>query len=373
MSLTSTIEFPQIDDYRSLFLNNVPLLDVRAQVEFNQGAFPFTQNIPLMNNQQRTDIGTRYKNLGQDEAIKLGHQLVTGQLKSERIDRWVNFFEQHSHGILYCFRGGMRSKISQQWIYERTGIIYPRIQGGYKAMRRFLIDGLEISTQRINPIILSGRTGIGKTRLLKTIKQKIDLEGLFYHRGSVFGKHVTPQPTQINIENTLSIELLKHLHQGHTQIVLEDEGSNIGSRRMPECLVKKMQQSPIVLLEASMEERINITYQEYIIKDLAEHQSFYGEEQGFQLWTEQLENSIDKIQRRLGGLRHKALKTLLTHAVQQQITGNTEAHKEWIKVLLVDYYDPMYDYQLSKKQQRVVFKGIQHEILDYLATKYQIS
>lgn len=372
MTLTNTIELPQVDDYRSLFLNNIPLLDVRAPIEFNQGAFPFTQNMPLMNDQERTDIGTRYKNLGQDEAIKLGHQLVQGEVKSERIDCWVSFFEQHPQGILYCFRGGMRSKISQQWIYERTGIIYPRIKGGYKAMRRFLIDELEISMQRIEPVVLGGRTGIGKTLFLATIKQKIDLEGLFYHRGSVFGKHVTPQPTQIDIENSLSIEFLKHLHQGNTRIVLEDEGSNIGSRRTPECLIKKMQQSPIVLLEASVDERINITFQEYIIEDLAEHQSFYGEEQGFQHWAEKLKNSIDRIQRRLGGLRHKELKALLADAIQQQIVGDTESHKQWIKVLLVDYYDPMYDYQLSKKQQRIVFNGTHNEMRDYLNTEYKI-
>ena len=372
MTIKQSIELPQLDDYRSLFLNNTPLLDVRAPIEFNQGAFPFTENFPLMNDQERTDIGIRYKNLGQDEAIKLGHELVQGDIKSERVNHWAHFFEQHPEGILYCFRGGMRSKISQQWIYEKTGIIYPRIKGGYKAMRRFLIDEFEASTQRIEPIMLSGRTGIGKTLFLKKIKQQIDLEGLFHHRGSVFGKHVTPQPTQIDIENSLSIELLKHLHQGNTQLVLEDEGVSIGSRRIPEVLFKKMKQSPLILLEASIEERIDITFQEYIIEALAEHQSFYGEEQGFQHWAEQLQDSIDKIQRRLGGLRHKELKALLSNAIQQQMSGNTELHKEWIKVLLVDYYDPMYDYQLSKKQDRVIFKGKQNDVFEYLATEYQI-
>jgi len=367
------IDLPQIDDYRSLFLNNTSLLDVRAPIEFNQGSFPFTENFPLMNDAEREAIGIQYKNLGQDEAIKLGHQLVQGEIKSERVNLWEHFFRQHPQGILYCFRGGMRSKISQQWIYEKTGIIYPRVKGGYKAMRRFLIDELEASTQRIAPVILGGRTGIGKTIFLKKIKQHIDLEGIYHHRGSVFGKHVTPQPTQIDIENTLSIELLKLQHQGHTQIVLEDEGSNIGSRRIPECLIKKMKQSPIIMLEASVEERINITYQEYIIDALAEHQSFYGEEQGLQRWIEQLQDAIDKIQRRLGGVRHKELKALLSNAIQQQTSANAESHKEWIKVLLVDYYDPMYDYQLSKNQERVVFKGKKNDVFNYLTSKYQIS
>jgi tRNA 2-selenouridine synthase len=367
------MELPQVDDYHSLFLNDTPLLDVRAPVEFSQGAFPLTENYPLINDEERTEIGIRYKHLGQDEAIKLGHTLVQGEVKSERVDHWQRFIQQHPQGVLYCFRGGMRSKISQQWIYEKTGIIYPRVKGGYKAMRRFLIDELELSTQRIEPIILGGRTGIGKTLFLKNIKQQIDLEGLFHHRGSVFGKHATPQPTQIDIENALSIELIKHLEQSHTKIVLEDEGSNIGSRRLPENLIHKMRQSPVVLLEASIEKRIDITFQEYIIEALAEYQALYGEEHGFLRWSEQLHEAIDKIQRRLGGVRHKELQTLLSDALHQQASGNIDAHKEWIKLLLVDYYDPMYDYQLSKSQERVVFKGTESELYEYLTVKLNIS
>ena len=368
------MDLPQTDDYRLLLLNDTALLDVRAPVEFNQGAFPFAENFPLINDIEREEIGIRYKGLGQDEAIKLGHKLVQGEIKSERVNHWYNFFKKHPNGALYCFRGGMRSKISQQWIYEKTGIIYPRIKGGYKAMRRFLIDELETSVQHINPIMLGGRTGIGKTLLLKKLKQQIDLEGIYHHRGSVFGKHATPQPSQIDIENKLSIELLKRRNKKHKHLVFEDEGTNIGSRGIPDVLFNKMKKSPIVLLEASIEERINITYQEYIIDALAEHQAHYGAEPGFNTWAEQLHTSIDKIQRRLGGVRYKELKKILTDSIErQQSTTNTEHHKEWIKVLLVDYYDPMYDFQLSKKQDRVVFKGQQDDVLAYLNDKYQLT
>ena len=366
-------ELPQLDDYRSLFLNNTSFLDVRAPIEFSQGAFPFAENHPLMNDQEREDIGIKYKAEGQDEAVKLGHELVQGKVKDGRVTHWEEFIKQNPQGVLYCFRGGMRSKISQQWIYDKTGIIYPRVKGGYKAMRRFLIDELENSSQRIEPIILGGRTGIGKTIFLKKFKQQIDLEGIFHHRGSVFGKHVTAQPTQIDIENNLSIALIKHIDQGHNQIILEDEGSNIGSRRIPDNLANKMKQSSIILLEADIEERIDITFQEYIIEALAEHQSFYGDELGFSHWSEQLLNAIDKIQRRLGGVRHKQLKGLLVNSIKQQVAGNIEEHKEWIKVLLIDYYDPMYDYQLSKKQERIIFKGHKSDVYDYLTATMNIS
>jgi len=221
--------------------------------------------------------------------------------------------------------------------------------------------------------MLGGRTGIGKTLLLQELKQQLDLEGIYHHRGSVFGKHVTPQPSQIDIENTLSIELLKLLDKEHSQIVLEDEGTNIGSRLIPDVLFQKMKQSPLILLEAGAAERVDITFQEYIIESLAEHQQHLGEESGFKSWCEQLQLSIDKIQRRLGGVRYKELKTLLTDAIQQQInSGDTEHHKQWIKTLLVDYYDPMYDFQTGKKLDRVVFKGEKEDVLSYLKQHYQI-
>jgi len=368
------MKLPQTDDYRSLLLNDVALLDVRAAVEFKQGAFPCAENFPLINDREREQIGIRYKALGQDEAIKLGHQLVQDKSKAQRINHWQHFFKRHPQGVLYCFRGGMRSKISQQWLYEKTGIVYPRVKGGYKAMRRFLIDELASSALHIKPIMLGGRTGIGKTLLLKKITQQIDLEGIYHHRGSVFGKHATPQPSQIDIENKLAIELLKHRNKKQHQLVFEDEGTNIGSRKIPDALFNKMKQSPIILLQASIEERVDITYQEYIVEALNEHQALYGEQQGFHHWAEKLHESIDKIQRRLGGLRHKALKVLLTDAiVQQQSTAIATRHKEWIKILLVDYYDPMYDFQLSKKTRRVVFKGRQDEVLVYLKQNYHLS
>ncbi|MCW8933527.1 MAG: tRNA 2-selenouridine(34) synthase MnmH [Gammaproteobacteria bacterium] len=368
------MDLPQIDDYRTLFLNNTALLDVRAPIEFNQGAFPFSENYPLINDNERDIIGKKYKDMGQDEAIELGHQLVQGDTKLARINKWQSYIKQHPEGVLYCFRGGMRSKISQQWIYEHTGIVYPRVKGGYKAMRRYLLDELETSVNDIQPVVLGGRTGIGKTILLDKLKQKTDLENLFHHRGSVFGKHVTPQPTQITIENTLSINLLNHRNQNTSHIVFEDEAPNIGSRRIPEILFNKMQQSPIIQLETSVDSRIDITFQEYIIEALDEHQSFYGIDSGFNKWSSQLNEAIDKIQRRLGGVRYKELKSILNEALtEHQSTGNMQLHREWIKSLLVDYYDPMYDYQFSKKADRVIFKGSHDEVLDYLLSKYQLS
>jgi tRNA 2-selenouridine synthase len=77
---------------------------------------------------------------------------------------------------LYCFRGGLRSQIAQQWIYEATGIDYPRIAGGYKALRRFLIEETERIMQKITPVVIGGQSGCGKTLLLDKLNPVINQE-----------------------------------------------------------------------------------------------------------------------------------------------------------------------------------------------------
>ena len=140
-------ELPTTNDYRRLFLEDVALLDVRAPVEFANGAFPLAENVAIIDDEQRHQIGIRYKEMGQDAAVELGAELVTEELREQRIDRWQRFFEQHPDGVLYCFRGGMRSKLTQQWLKERTGKDFIRVEGGYKALRRFLIEELDAAAE----------------------------------------------------------------------------------------------------------------------------------------------------------------------------------------------------------------------------------
>ena len=128
-------------DFARLFLDDVPLLDVRAPVEFNQGAFPLATNLPLLNDDERHRIGICYKEKGQAAAIELGHQLVGGDIRAARTHTWLDWCRQHPDGYLYCFRGGLRSQTVQQWLAEQ-GVQQPLVTGGYKAMRRFLLDTL---------------------------------------------------------------------------------------------------------------------------------------------------------------------------------------------------------------------------------------
>ena len=363
------MDLPEICDYRQLFLQQTPLLDVRAPVEFTAGAFPGTTNMPLLTDEERHLIGIRYKNNGQDAAVALGRELIDGAPKQQRVAAWKSFVEQNPGGALYCFRGGMRSKITQRWIVEETGISYPRIKGGYKALRSFLLDELEISSSEIEPVILGGRTGSGKTIVLQQLENILDLEDLAWHRGSAFGRHATRQPTQIDFENSLSIQLLRHRAAGNPQVVIEDEGKSIGSRHLPTSLYDRMCASPLVLLEVSIEERINNSIGEYVIAALNEYQALYGERDGFENWSDYATESLGRIKKRLGGSRYKAMNDKLQSAINRlKTTGNADTHADWIRDLLTQYYDPMYDYQIKNKMNRVVFRGNKEQVMDYLKT-----
>ncbi|SMM98817.1 Selenophosphate-dependent tRNA 2-selenouridine synthase [uncultured Candidatus Thioglobus sp.] len=359
-------ELLQITDFSGLFAADTPLMDTRAPIEFEQGAFPNTQNLILMNDEEREKIGKCYKKQGQQAAIKLGHQLVQGTNKQVRLDAWLKFIQKHPNGALYCFRGGMRSQITQQWIFDEFGIEYPRIKGGYKALRRFLLDETDRIMANITPLVIGGKTGCGKTLLLDKIENKIDLEGLANHRGSAFGNTTTAQPTQINFENSLAIELIKK--QTQIPLIFEDEGSNVGTVHIPDCVQAQTKQADLILLEASVEERLKVSMDAYVL-NMQRDFIVQDVQNGFDNFSHYWLKSLEKIKKRLGLERYKVmLKALNSALIQYKEQDDASGFYPIIESLLLDYYDPMYDYQIQKKADRVVFKGNMNAVLDYLKT-----
>lgn len=366
-------DLPLIADLSALFLRDRPLLDVRAPVEFAEGAFPQAENHPLIDDPERHAIGTEYAEHGQDEAIRLGERLVSGEIKAARIAAWKAYLRRHPDAVLYCFRGGLRSQTSQRWLFEEAQIRCPRVAGGYKAMRRFLLDQLEINSAVCKPVVIGGRTGVGKTLLLRACEDQIDLEALAHHRGSAFGHHPEPQPSQIDFENALSIDLMKQVAGGNGFFAVEDESKNIGSRHIPPVFYERLQAAPLILLEATLDERVETTLAEYVHEGLSNFHEAVGEAQAFDLWSDYLRSAIDRIRKRLGGERHQAVRNQLDAAIEAQRNGEgTAQHRAWITTLLRDYYDGMYEYQLAGKRERIVFSGPRDTVLDYLGNTYGI-
>jgi tRNA 2-selenouridine synthase len=350
------------DNYRALFLKHTPMIDLRAPAEFVRGAFPGSVSLPLMTDDERAQVGICYKTDGQEAAIQLGHQLVAGKTRLERTTAWSEFTEAYPECYLYCWRGGLRSQTVQQWLQE-AGIEVPRILGGYKAMRHFLLEELHESITRAEVILVSGKTGTGKTRVVERLARCIDLEGLANHRGSSFGQMPTPQPSQIDFENYLSIQFLRLLDASAQPVFLEDEGRLIGRLALPDELQAKMKAAPMLVVEQTLDERVDVVIEDYII-DLGRRYVLAHGEDGPRLHAEKMLSDLSRIQRRLGGERYQKMQGVMQDAFNEQWrTGDVNSHREWTAFLLAEYYDPMYEYQLDKRGGERLFAGDREAIL----------
>lgn len=362
-----------IRDIRQLFLQPTPMMDARAPVEFSKGAFPGVVNLPLMDDGERQKVGTCYKQQGQASAIELGHQLVSGALKRQRIEAWAAFAKANPEGYLYCFRGGLRSQIVQQWLKSEAGIDYPKVVGGYKAMRGFLLETTQQALAQCDFILVGGMTGTGKTEVIAQLANSLDLEGHANHRGSSFGKRATAQPVQIDFENALAIDILRKRAAGQQQFVLEDEGRMVGKCSLPLALYQGMQAFPLVWLEDSLASRVERILKDYVIDLSAELIALLGPEEGFKVFAERLQQSLANILKRLGGERYQRLAAIMDQALLEQANGGVvDSHRGWIEALLVEYYDPMYVFQRENKAGRIEFVGEQTAVVEFLRQRGRV-
>ena len=359
------MQLPLDNDFKTIVLNNTPLLDVRAPVEFAKGAFYNATNLPIMNDKERHLVGTEYKEAGNAAAIALAEKLIKNEGKEQRVAAWKRYIAQNPEAKLYCFRGGQRSKISQEWLHE-AGINITRLKGGYKAFRNFLIEqSLAISAQTPT-LILGGRTGSGKTILLNQLKNSIDLEALANHRGSSFGNYANKQPSQIDFENNLAYKLIQFEEKNYKNLLIEHESQNIGKMFIPKPLYENLMDGKLLILETPLEQRVAITYHEYVTQAIKQFTTIY-KDSALRAWHDYVLKSLEKIKKRLGLERYNEMLTLFEDAYKQHGSSYaTTLYKEWIAKLLTDYYDPMYDYQIQKTDIEIIFRGEEAELLEYL-------
>jgi tRNA 2-selenouridine synthase len=316
----------------SLLLENPRWIDVRAPVEFGAGAVPGAVNLPLLTDEERHQIGIVYKQSGQAAAVELGHRLVGGVVKEARVQAWL----QAAPAVIYCFRGGLRSQITQSWLLEQ-GVDLPIVAGGYKALRQCLMAALEDGARSLNFEVVCGPTGSGKTEYLRASGRPfVDLEELAAHRGSVFGAMDRPQPTQINFENALALELLRRLRDGNGPVLIENESRLVGRRVIPPMLFEKILSSPKFHLQVPLDTRVGNILRDYVLDSSLGRTGDLGKFSEFR-------RSVTAISRKLGGLRAKEILADLDRSEAEFIEGRgLDSNRVWIEKLLVWYYDPLY-------------------------------
>ena len=338
-----------VDDYANILRNARPLIDVRSPVEFRRGAVPGAVNLPLLTDDERDAVGKTYKAKGHQAAVVLGHELVGGDTKASRVAAWRDFAVKHPEALITCWRGGLRSQMAQAWL-AGVGIDLPRIAGGFKALRHFCLDTIQTAGDTRRFVVVGGRTGSGKTRVVQAAGAHVDLEALANHRGSAFGGLPTPQPAPVTFENALAVALLRL--PPDEPVAVEDESRTIGRLAIPGEMYNALQRAPIVQLDVDDTVRVDNIYREYVVD--AENPEPH------------LTSALSRIERRLGGVRYRELAALMDDAFRADASGRGGAHRLWIRRLLHYYYDPMYDYQLAGKKDRIVMRGTADEVLDYL-------
>ena len=300
----------------SLKLHNPLYVDVRAPIEYNEDHIPGAINLPIFNDEERKEVGTLYKIIGKDEAIKRGTE-IGGTRIADIIKPLTDIKDKTI--IIYCARGGMRSD-SIASLVNSLGTKAYRIKDGYKSFRRVVLE--YISTEIIKPkiFILQGLTGSGKTEILRLINNSIDLEAMAGHRSSVFGGMGLTQNSQKSFETSLwsRLEELKN----EKFIIFEGESKKIGNLHIPENIFKQMKEGSMINIEASIEKRIQIIKNEYA---------------GF---------SLDEITLKIvNSLRSKLGSKKTDMLIEFYNNGNID---EFIKILLLDYYDILYKHTLDK-------------------------
>lgn len=340
------------------------MIDVRSPSEFAKAHVPGAINLPIMGDEERRQVGTCYKEAGPEAAVELGHRLVSGPVKQERVQAWLDAAGNGpDQTVIYCARGGLRSRITQSWILE-AGLELPIVQGGYKTLRQHLMALNERLVTQADLIVVAGRTGSGKTRVIERAPNALDLEGAANHRGSAFGRHVDPQPSQALFENRLALDSLSL--DLNRPLILEDESRNIGSVHLPPGLIERIKSAPVVLLEVPAEDRIEMILEDYVVELQGEYRRHFGQE-GIQRYQEYMEGALARIRRRLGGELHLRIQEELRQALEhQQRTGEFDPHRVWIGSLLADYYDRMYDYQLQKSPRDIAFSGEIDSVVEHL-------
>ncbi len=334
-----------VDDYRDILTNHLPVIDVRSPDEYAKGSIPSATNLPILNDDERRKVGTCYKNQGSSAAIELGQKLVDGGSRAQRVQDWAAFARSHHGALLCCWRGGLRSRIAQEWLAAEIGSLIPVVKGGSKALRSYCLQQIEASANH-NWLVLGGRTGSGKTQLLNQLSNAIDLEQLANHRGSAFGGEIALQPPPISFENAVAAALLSA--DQNRPIVVEDESRTIGRLSVPGVLFESMQRAPLVILELSLERRVANIYNEYVVNGI----------------PSSFTNALGRIHKRLGGARYDEILKLMEDGFHAR---KKEPHSRWIELLLTNYYDPMYDYQLEQKKARVIFRGPADDVGEYLS------
>jgi tRNA 2-selenouridine synthase len=310
----------------ALNLEDVVFIDARTPKEYEEDHILDSINLPILNNEEHADIGTIYKQQGKVQAINKGFDYVGYKLKYmySTIEGLSN---KYKNIVIYCARGGMRSK-SLVSFFDSLGLNIYQLEGGYKSYRNFVINYLDTVMDEKKFIVLHGLTGVGKTDMLKLLEKErldiVDLEDMASNSGSVFG-YITfdkKPPTQKEFETKIFEKLY---YSKSNYIFIESESKRVGHVSVPLPIYNSMTQDSIhLLLECSIKTRVDRLTKDYVYSEYKD--------------KKELVDCINRFRKRLG---HEKIDKLIE-------MFNNGKYEEVIEEYLVDYYDPLYNHSVKQ-------------------------
>jgi len=305
------------------------LVDARSPDEFAEATIPGAINLPILDNAERAEVGTLYKQVGKQHARRRGVEIVAPKIPA--------FVEQVASRqaatalpvIVFCWRGGMRSLALAQFL-DLAGVPARQLSGGHKAFRRLVLDFFE-QARWGRLLVFRGLTGVGKTHYLHCLAELgypvIDLEGLANHRGSAFGNlGLPPQPNQKTFEALLWDELRKIPCDGFA--LVEGESRHIGRVALPVTVYQALQSETSIWLNASLEARVRNILADYPAVDRLK---------------EEFTQPIRALKDKLG-------KDTMNYFLQLLEEGRWS---ELVSELMVNYYDPLYRHTLPERRLEI--------------------
>ncbi len=316
----------EIEEFiKLLHSGNIPVFDARSESEFNHAHVPGAISLPLLNDEERKEVGTTYKRNGKESAVITGFRLVGPRF--HQIIKDANSLAPGKEIMIYCWRGGMRSQILA-WVLQLSGFRVLVLQGGYKTFRTWALEVVNIP---LKTIILGGPTGSGKTEILDHIRklggQVLQLEELANHRGSAFGAlGKGSQPSNEQFENTIA--LAWNGFDESKPVWLENESRSVGSCLVPVAIYEAIRNSLLIEINIGDERRRKRILEEYGIFPV-----------------KVLAMTTEKIGKRLGP---QHLKQALLFLEEGDLNG-------WLEIVL-QYYDKLYAYGSSQRAQEKLLK-----------------
>ena len=300
------------------------LIDVRSPSEFAEDHLPGAINCPVLNDAERQEVGTLYKQVNAFEAKKIGAAKVARNI-GQYIESLFVDKPRDWRPLVYCWRGGNRSG-AMAHVLAKIGWHVAQLDGGYKQYRHHVNQTMHSLSQRFRFKVVCGTTGSGKSRLLQILKaqgmQIIDLEQLAMHRGSVLG-HLpnASQPSQKMFESQLW-EILRSLDP-ERDVFIEAESKKVGNLRVPDTLMTAMRSAPCIALELPLEQRVALL--------MADYAHFVAQ-------PEILNRQLDCLVSLYGKAKILAWQAMAS-------AGNLQ---DLVTILLTEHYDPAYRRSIAR-------------------------